>query len=115
MNELLDELHALQMKKLDIDIKILDEKDKNHGVPRAHKQRLLEQVLVRQTQEIGADIKRVKNRILQKGEPLVTLTDVLANLYAVEALFEVGYSNDAWDALSGVLDAIEKEYERVGK
>lgn len=113
MSELLEELHNLQIEKLRVDIEIMVEKDNNHGVPRAHKQRTLEKVLSVRAVELHLETKILRARIFAQGEPMLAHIDILNSLYAVEALFEIDNHEDAWDALSGVIDHMENEFERM--
>lgn len=115
MENMLQELNELRIEKLHVDTEVRIEKVKNHGLPTNDPQRALENNLIVEGQHILEEILAVKQKMTSEGLPMLTLSDLLSTLYAVEALFSVEDPYNAWDALSGAIDSIENELLRLGK
>lgn len=116
MSELLSRLQDLQLEKLRVETLVMEEKAVNAGTPKNSPKRDREFDLVHKSQTLLLEIVETKKQIRSQGEPVITITDTLSSLYAIEALFSAqGNYSRAWDALSGVLDGLEQEFERVGK
>lgn len=115
MSELLTKLQDLQLEKLRVETLVMEEKAVNAGTPKNSPKRDREFDLVHKSQTLLVEIVETKKQIRAQGEPVITITDTLSSLYAIEALFSEGSYSKAWDALSGVLDGLEQEFEGVGK
>lgn len=113
MNNMLVELNQLRVDLIEIDTDLIVEKNrlKAAGILKGDPRRAHEKELILESQKVREAMAELKMEMHAAGTPTLGFADVLSTLYGAEHQLSIGDVDHAWDAISGVIDSIEREME----
>lgn len=104
-------MNALRLEKMrvEFDLRMINRAiGRDKSIPKWHPKREKKRLLTDEHLKIQADIHAARGDILAKGMPIITVLDILPELYAVEEYLTKGTTKLAVGAVAKLIGHIER-------